>query len=156
MKRTITGLIYIVLGFLTAYGPYTFLHVCGAGMVMEGMGSPVCQGIPPFTLVAGILLFVAGGFLIFSQIREEHRRNGLIVNIVNVAAVILGVAIIGAPTFIIGVCEEAHMHCHMVTRPALIVMGAVVVVTAGIALITDLILHKGEPIEEEAIKNREE
>ena len=125
MKRIIAGILLIIAGAVTAIGPYTFLHVCSAdGMASMGGMEAKCAGIPLVSLITGIALAVIGLAIVLV-------RSNIILSLLGVVA---GVVIIGIPTFIIGVCEEAHMHCHMVTRPALIVIGAIAIVVSLIPL----------------------
>ena len=49
----------------------------------------------------------------------------------------LGVLTIAVPTMLIGVCKGAMMHCHMVTMPVLIVLGALLIVVSAIAAYLD-------------------
>lgn len=125
MKKIIAGVLLIIAGLVTAIGPYTFLHVCSEeGMASMGGMEAKCLGIPLVALITGIVTAVIGLIIVI--------KANIILSLLGVVA---GVVTIGIPTFIIGVCEEAHMHCHMVTRPALIVTGAIVIVVSLIPLI---------------------
>lgn len=128
MKSKIIGVLNIILGAVTAIGPRTFLHVCGGGMKMDdSMGEGAmemkmaCAGVPNASLIVGIVLAVFGLILIAAG------SKNLISKVFGLLTIAAGVVIIGIPTFIVGVCEAAHMHCHMVTRPALIIIGAAVI-----------------------------
>ncbi len=129
------SLLKIAAGVVLAVGPYTFLHVCGnmsansemgdmAGMGMSG-GAP-CHGIPLASLITGLVLIVVGIISLVIDIKNADSKN--LSTVLDVATAIVGVVAIGIPTFIIGVCSSAHMHCHMVTRPALIIIGSLLVV----------------------------
>ena len=134
MKKVI-GIVEIILGAIIAVGPYTFLHVCGAGMAMEGEMAmrSVCQGIPPITLILGAIILVIGISEAFGFTDKFLGSNGskLFAGI----DVVLGIVVIGVPTFIVGVCSSAHMHCHAVTRPALIILGAVVAIIGAVEVV---------------------
>ena len=141
MKKII-GLFYAVLGVVVAVGVHSFLHVCGGDMEgMEGMASgPVCHGIPLPATVAGIVLAAAG--LVWFLLSLFNKDNALTERIINLVVVIDGLLIIGIPTFIVGVCASKHMHCHAVTRPALIIIGAFAVVFAAGVLVKGLALSQ--------------
>ena len=136
MRKVITGIFDIALGAVLAIGTRTFLHVCGAGMKMEGamnmgdggmdMSSPPCHGIPTASLITGIILAIIGLVVIIAG----SKKGAAIAS--GISNVILGIVSIGIPTFIVGVCESAHMHCHMVTRPALIIIGAAAIIIGAV------------------------
>ena len=130
MKTKVIGGLNILLGALTAIGPRTIFHVCGGGMggAMTEMEMP-CAGIPKAGLIAGIILAVLGIALIAVG---NKKAVSIVLGILSAAS---GIVIIGIPTFIVGVCGGAHMHCHMVTRPALIIIGAVTVFVAIINIV---------------------
>ena len=121
MKSKIIGVLSILLGAVTAIGPRTFIHVCGGGMKMDdSMGDGAmemkmaCAGVPNASLIVGIILAALGLILIIAGSKAVISK-------------------------FIGVCEAAHMHCHMVTRPALIIIGAVVI----LAGLFNLVLKNG-------------
>ena len=126
MKK-VTNLLGIIIGIILIVGPHTFLHVCGAGMKMDGMdmgGGPACKNIPIVSLVTGIVLIIVSLVSLIASVKE----SGTLSKIFSALQVILGVVTIGIPTFIVGVCNSAHMHCNMVTKPALIIFGVVTVI----------------------------
>ncbi len=142
MKR-IQGILGVILGIVIAVGPQTFLHVCGGGKMSEGMGdgasmamSMPCQKVPTAAVITGILVVLAGVVLLISALKKAEAKGIALLS--DVAFAILGIITIGIPTFIVGVCSAPHMHCHAVTRPALIVLGAFVVVLAIAGLLRDL------------------
>ena len=98
------------------------------GGAMAEMEMP-CAGIPKAGLIAGIILAVLGIALIAAG---NKKAVSIVLGILSAAS---GIVIIGIPTFIVGVCGGAHMHCHMVTRPALIIIGAVTVFVAIINIV---------------------
>ena len=138
MIRKVNAVIYIIIGLLVAIGPYTFLHVCAGGMSMDGMDmdAPVCQGIPPVTLVIGILLAAVG----LTDIVTIYKgiKSKAVKAILELVSAVLGIITIGVPTFIIGVCNSDHMHCSMVTKPALIIFGAAIVLFSLVGIFASL------------------
>ena len=135
MRSKIIGVLNIVLGAVLGVGTRTFLHVCGGGSNSMNMGDSMgdamgggemkmaCAGVPTASLIVGIILAVLGLVLI---VAGSKKAVSIALGLTNVIA---GIVVIGIPTFIVGVCGGAHMHCHMVTKPALIIIGAVVVLT---------------------------
>lgn len=136
MKSKIVGALNIILGAVIAVGTRTFLHVCGGGMNSGSMGDSMgemqmpCAGVPNASLVAGIVLAVLGIIFIIAG------KKKVVSTLLGLLNVIAGVVVIGIPTFIVGVCGGAHMHCHMVTRPALIIVGAFVVILGIIGAVS--------------------
>lgn len=131
MKK-ILPIVNIIIGALLIIGPQTFLHVCKGSMM--GM-TPPCKDIPTWSLVAGIILIIvslAKLVLIFTgkESKVAYIATGLV-------EAVIGVVAIGIPTFIVGTCKSQHMHCHMVTKPALIIIGAVIIITAVVGLIVN-------------------
>ena len=143
MKK-IKNILGIAGGLVLAIGPYTFLHVCGENMKMGSemgdmeMGSmaagPACHGIPVASLITGIALVLISIISLIASAKAENSSDSKIDTFLDFVRIILGVVAIGIPTFIVGVCESVHMHCHMVTRPALILIGVVVGLTGVISL----------------------
>lgn len=133
MKSKIIGVLDIVLGGVIAIGTRTFLHVCGGGAGMnmgDSMGGNemkmACSGVPTASLIAGIVLGIIGLGLI---VAGNKKVVSILLGVLNV---IIGIIVIGIPTFIVGVCGGAHMHCHMVTRPALIILGVIAAVAGAV------------------------
>jgi hypothetical protein len=125
IMKKILPIINIILGALLIVGPQTFLHVCKGGMM--GM-TPPCKDIPTWSLVVGIILVLVSLVklvLIFTG--KESKIAFLTTGLVEA---VIGVVTIGIPTFIVGVCKSQHMHCHMVTKPALIIIGVVTILIA--------------------------
>jgi hypothetical protein len=143
MKK-IKNILGIAAGIVLAVGPYTFLHVCGAKMKMDsemgGMdmgsmaGGPPCHGIPTASLITGIVLVLVSIISLITESKTDNNSSSGFEAVLDLVRIVLGVIAIGIPTFIIGVCKSAHMHCHMVTRPALIIIGVVVGLTGVISL----------------------
>ena len=107
-----------------------------SGSMGDSMGDSMgemqmpCAGVPNASLVAGIVLAVLGIIFIIAG------KKKVVSTLLGLLNVIAGVVVIGIPTFIVGVCGGAHMHCHMVTRPALIIVGAFVVILGIIGAVS--------------------
>ena len=52
----------------------------------------------------------------------------------NIAAAADALLLLAVPTFLIGICKGAMMHCRMVMLPTLIVLGVLTIVFAAIAI----------------------
>lgn len=131
MKK-ILPIINIILGAILIVGPQTFLHVCKGSMM--GM-TPPCKDIPTWSLVVGIILILVS--LVKLVLAFTGKGNKVAFLATGLAEAVIGVVTIGIPTFIVGVCKSQHMHCHMVTKPALIIIGAVIIITAVVGLIVN-------------------
>ena len=55
----------------------------------------------------------------------------------NIAAAANALLLLAVPTFLIGICKGAMMHCRMVMLPTLIVLGVLTIVFAAIAIWLD-------------------
>ena len=149
MKKT-QGILGIILGAVIAIGPQTFLHVCGGGAssmnsgmenMSEGMEEAAmpmvmaCHNVPAAALITGILVIIASAIVLYFSFKNTGSKT-LSLSL-DGALAILGVVTIGIPTFIIGVCDAPHMHCHAVTRPALIVLGIFTIIAAAIGFLSE-------------------
>ncbi len=114
----------ILFGALITIAPQTFAHAC-TGHDMPGAchySQQAATGIGVVILVFGVVaLFVA-----------PQIRIGL-----NIAAATNALLLLAVPTFLIGVCKGAMMHCRMVMLPTLIVLGVLTIVFAAIAIWLD-------------------
>lgn len=128
MKK-ILPIINIILGAILIVGPQTFLHVCKGSMM--GM-TPPCKDIPTWSLVVGIILILVS--LVKLVLAFTGKGNKVAFLATGLAEAVIGVITIGIPTFIVGVCKSQHMHCHMVTKPALIIIGVVTILVAAIGI----------------------
>ena len=130
MKK-IQGIAGVIISIVAAVGPYTFLHVCGSGM---GMEAP-CKNVPIASLITAIILFVISLVSIISGFKGGFKES---VNyVIDGLGIVVGVVLTGIPTFIIGVCNSAHMHCNMVTKPALIILGIILIIISAAGVLVD-------------------
>ena len=105
----------ILFGALITIAPQTFAHACN-------YSQQAATGIGVVILVFGVVaLFVA-----------PQIRIGL-----NIAAAADALLLLAVPTFLIGICKGAMMHCRMVMLPTLIVLGVLTIVFAAIAIWLD-------------------
>lgn len=123
-KRYGWGGLFVLMGLLIAIGPQTFIRVCPS----DGDMVMACHYTAQTELADGMLIALSGGMLALQTSRAAQSAISLLL-------LQDGVVTILVPYGLIGVCSGAHMHCHAVTRPALTLLGAAVVVAAGIGLI---------------------
>ncbi|NEG54593.1 DUF4418 family protein [Bifidobacterium platyrrhinorum] len=108
----------IVLGALTAIAPQTFAHAC------RGHGTfGACHWSQQAATGIGAVILVLGVVALFSG---PKTRVGL-----NIAVIANALLLLAVPTFLIGICPGAMMHCRMVMLPTLIVLGVLAVVFAA-------------------------
>ncbi len=123
-KKLFAAIPQIVFGVLIAVGPQTFAHVCEVG------DTPMaCHYTAQAELGIGVviaLLAVIGLFF------DGKIRAGI-----SISNMVLGALTIAVPTMLIGVCKGAMMHCHMVTMPVLIVLGALLIAVSAFAAYLD-------------------
>ena len=125
MKNKILAVITAVLGLLAAIGPRTIFPVCSAAeMKMK------CYYTANAELAVGIIAALIG----IAIILIDKNKAKLVLSAVQA---VLGLVIILIPTAIIGVCGSPMMHCVSATKPALIVIGALVtLISVILALLT--------------------
>ena len=124
-KKIIFGALIFVLGLLIAIGPFTIFHVCKpeqSEMYMK------CYQAARAELGIGIIISILG--LLSAISASAKTRIGL-----NISVVLNSVVAFLIPSFLIGVCDGKHMHCHAVALPALSILSAVVFTLAVISII---------------------
>ncbi|MEJ2210903.1 MAG: DUF4418 family protein [Anaerolineae bacterium] len=84
----------------------------------------------------GLPLFAVGAMMMFSRRKEARRYLGI-------GGMTLGAIAILLPTNLIGVCMNPDMPCVSTMKPALVLMGALVI---GISLVTVVLSWRQEEI----------
>ena len=123
-RKLFAAISQIVLGALIVIAPQTFAHVCAIkDMPMA------CRYTARVALGLGVVIALLAiiGFFAPSRVRA-----GL-----DIANAVLGVLVVLVPTMLVGVCRGSMMHCHMVTRPTLIVIGILALLFAVVAVYLD-------------------
>ncbi len=117
MKQRISFFLMMVIGGLVALGPQTLFKVCEVteDHIMK------CHWTAQAELGLGTALAIIALIGILSN-------NNIFQKGLHVGAVILGGLIIAIPTVLIGVCDNAMMHCRMLTLPILVVLGVMTIV----------------------------
>ena len=114
----------ILFGALIAIAPQTFAHAC-TGHDMPG----ACHYSQQAATGIGVVILVLGVVALFVNAQV---RIGL-----NIAAIANALLLLAVPTFLIGICKGAMMHCRMVMLPTLIVLGVLTLVFAAVAIWLD-------------------
>lgn len=121
LKRASTsGIATAVLGFLIVITPI-ILPVC-EGLLELASGKQVpmrCHWTARAEMLLGVLIFIIGLMITFLKNPQERRRLHHLV-------AMLGAATILTPIFIIPTCMNPDMACNLATKPALIILGGVV------------------------------
>lgn len=130
-KTRLTGIVIAFLGLLTALIPTVIFKVCEA---MDGKFMK-CHWTSQTEVAIGIATLVLGVFIVLSKEKAAGAAYA-------VASAINGVLIILIPTVVIGVCGSADMPCHSGTKPALIIAGALIIVTALINAVSYIVSKK--------------
>lgn len=130
-KTRLTGIVIAVLGLLTALIPTVIFKVCEA---MDGKFMK-CHWTSQTEVALGIATIVLGLLIVLSKEKAAQAAYA-------VASAINGVLIILIPTAVIGVCGSADMPCHSGTKPALIIAGALIIVTALINAVSYIVSKK--------------
>ena len=121
MKRVNTsGIVTTVLGLLIVITPI-ILPVC-TGLLELANGKQVpmrCHWTARAEMLLGVLVMIVGLMIAFLKSQDERRR-------LHHQVAILGAATILTPLFIIPTCMNPDMACNVATKPALIILGGIV------------------------------
>jgi CHASE2 domain-containing sensor protein len=116
------GFLIVGLAVLIGVIPIFFncLHDGKAITLQDGRQIPMkCFWTAMAAIASAVPLLGVGGLMAWSRQKETKRSLGILGGI-------LGIVVIGLPTFLIGVCAHPDASCNMVMKPALIFMGVVV------------------------------
>lgn len=119
----ILGFLIVGLAVLIGVVPIFFncLHDGKAITLGDGRQIPMkCFWTAMAAIASAAPLLGVGGLMAWSRQRETRRSLGILGGI-------LGLVVIGLPTFLIGVCAHPDASCNMVMKPALIFMGVLVI-----------------------------
>ena len=123
-KNYIFGVLFAIAGLLIAIGPKTLFAVCSS----DGEMTMKCFYVAQTELAIGIAIALLGIVLIL--IKSSYA--GITASI---ALAFNGIITVLIPNVLIGVCKSEHMHCNAVTRPALNILGALVIVLSVIGIV---------------------
>ena len=107
---------------ITALPQFTDCESQGRQLTLaDGRNIPMkCHWTAQAELATGFPLFAVGAIAFFSRRRETRLVLGIL-------GAILGAIVILLPTSLIGVCLSADMLCNSLMKPALILIGSLVV-----------------------------
>ena len=121
MKRlNVSGLVTAALGFLVVFTP-VIMPVC-EGLLELASGKQVpmrCHWTARAEMLLGVLILGVGLMIAFLKSPEERQR-------LHHQVAILGAATVLTPLFIIPTCASPDMACNIATKPALIILGGIV------------------------------
>lgn len=128
----VLAILIVILAILIGLVPQFFnCQYDGKGLVLaDGRQVPMkCYWTARASLLVAVPLLAVGLLLAFSRQRETRRALALL-------GTVDGVLVILLPTWLIGVCQHPGASCNLVMKPALILMGILVIVAslAGLAL----------------------
>jgi len=123
-KTSVAGIIMMILGALLIFGPWFLFPVCETEGMWIKPGIPMpCGYTARAEIVLGALVVIVGALLLWVKSRETR----IVLGVMGVA---MGVLSILVPVQIDGVCANQTHPCVLETRPALIVIGAVVILVS--------------------------
>ena len=128
----IIGIIYIIIGALTAIGPNSIFAVCEA---MEGKFMR-CHWTARAEIGVGAVIAILG--ILFIIFADERIRTGI-----QFALILFSTQILLLPDLLIGVCGKSHMRCRSLTLPALNIIGIFGIVIGVINLVFVFKKRKG-------------
>ena len=121
MKRiSASGIVTVVLGLLIVLTP-ALLPVCqGFLELASGKQVPMrCHWTARAEMLLGVLVLIVGLMIAFLKSPEGRQR-------LHHQVALLGAATILTPLFIIPTCANPDMACNVATKPALIILGGIV------------------------------
>jgi hypothetical protein len=137
----VAAVLIVILAILIGVIPlFTDCESQGRSITLsDGRQIPMkCHWTGRGELVLAVPLLAVGGLTGFGRRKETQMALGIL-------GVILGVLVILLPTVLIGVCTGADMLCNSIMKPALILMGSLVVVISLASTI--LSVTRGEKTE---------
>lgn len=163
-NRWISGILFIILGLLIAFGPITIFPVCDIHnekqetmdatkekMAMEeittnegqennsmslSMSSPMkCYWTARVELGIGLVIALIGFLILLHS--SVAIRLGL-----TIGAGLNAILALLIPTVLIGVCQSTRMACHSLTLPALIILSSFAIIISKINIILLYQVHK--------------
>ncbi|MBR1572141.1 MAG: DUF4418 family protein [Lachnospiraceae bacterium] len=123
MKNKVIGILTLIAGALIAIGPQILFKVCDTD------GDMVMKCFYTSRVVLGIGIEIA--VLALIQLLQKH-REAIIAS--NIAILLNGIFTIVVTDLLIGVCNNPHMRCHSLTKPALNILGVVVIILAVVGI----------------------
>ena len=119
------GVILIILALGIAILPqFTDCKSVGGGLSSK----MPCQQSAAAEVVVGVPLAVVGMLTLFTK-----RKNGFLG--LSLLGIVLGFCTILIPTTLIGVCPGGTMHCNVLMKPILIVLGLFTITVSGVMLV---------------------
>lgn len=114
----LSGFLMVLLGAVVAFAALFFLPHCGGDKPMR------CVWLLRAASGVGFGIVIAGVVMKFVSTKVAAG--------IQIGNVLMGLLLIALATFLIGSCPNPMMACHRVTDPALIVLGVVVMLAAGL------------------------
>lgn len=127
MKKTnIFGLVIAFWGIVETLLAFVILPFCKpmGEMVMRCNTTSFVDG------VLGIFIIAAGA--VIWQVPKTR-------TVLSSGAAVLGIIVALVPTLIVGVCPHPHMHCHAISAPVLVIVGASIAIVGAIG---SIVLYK--------------
>lgn len=166
-NRLITGILFIILGALIAFGPLTIFPICGvhstkekdagdseqSDMHMESDNAASSEEINmESTMNKGTDMIMnchwtarvelgIGILIVLTGVLLILLRAARIRLGLSISLVLNGILALLIPTVLIGVCGGVHMSCRSLTLPALTVISSGVIITA---LVNTIYLYKAD------------
>jgi hypothetical protein len=131
----VAAVLIVILAILIGVIPlFTDCESQGRSLTLsDGKQVPMkCHWTGRGELVLAIPLLAVGVLMWFGRRKETQMALGIL-------GIILGVLVILLPTLLIGVCMSADMLCNSVMKPALILMGSLVVVISLASTILSIV-----------------
>jgi len=129
-SNAIIALALLVLGIILAVGPWVLFPVYEVDGLLQSNGLPMpCGYTARAEMVTGSLLFIGGLLLFFVKSNDAKR-------VIAILSAAIGVWSVLIPACLIGVCRNQGHPCFLETKPALLLVGAVVVLVSLVLLYT--------------------
>ena len=157
-NRIITGIIFIILGGLIAWGPQTIFPVCGIhteqGLAETGsaMGAHTSESKhmenTENTDQQTPMVMTTDSVMKCHWTAQAELGTGILIGLLglllmifksgqtrlglNLSAILNGILALLIPTALIGVCGGVHMSCRALTLPALIILSSLVIAAGAV------------------------
>ncbi|RKW53494.1 MAG: DUF4418 family protein [Lachnospiraceae bacterium] len=122
-KDKVFALIFLILGAVLYFIPGKIASVCPA---MPDGGFMKCHWTGEVIKALGVLIVIIAAVMLFNAFVLKKEGLGLGLVIANIA---IGAFTMLTPLHIIGTCPNPMMHCNVATKPAILLVSGIFIVT---------------------------
>ena len=123
MKKHVVGMLIVIIGLLVLFAPFGYAHAC---FPKADGGFMKCHWTGEGVKALGVLIVIIAAVMLFNAFVLKKEGLGLGLVIANIA---IGAFTMLTPLHIIGTCPNPMMHCNVATKPAILLVSGIFIVT---------------------------